>query len=486
MGRRDRTPALLLALVLLTSSGVAVAVTRTVPGTDIEIAAGGFVEGLGVIDTGGGPHQSPQATAALRIDAAVRRWAAHLELRGMAGGPFRSGEADVFNLRHMFQNASPALDFPEAYLTFREERLELRAGLQRFAFGKLDGIPPTDVVNPRDVHDPLLRDFEDAKIGVPSIFASYFPADWNAIDLSQIRLDLAYIPLTVPPRLPLTRERWFPPTIGDPGLGFPITLTTANDAPPVGFSTMGIMARAAGTWRAVDWDVYHYTGPETAPNATISAEVTSDLSQPQIPNAARAVLHQEHATIHMTGFDASTTLGSATLRAESAFFQNRHYLRPAIDLVNDVLGDSAASAAIIADLTAHQHATVPLGDLFVAADAVEWGVGIDYYLAGFLPLLQINQTVLLDHAPRLLIGRPDTRLTGVVRKAFWDDRFELDVRNAYAFETGSWLALPRLAYTVSDNLRVRLGYLVVGGSRNSLIGQYKRNDEVVLEARFSF
>jgi hypothetical protein len=474
--------------------------TADVGGHDVEMSAGGYLEGLGIVDTGGGPYQPPQATGAVRIDGTVQRWHAHMEMRAMAGGPFRNGEVNVFDLRHAFQDVSPSLDFSEAYLAWRGERVELRAGIQRFAFGKLDGVPPTDVVNPRDFHDPLVRDFEEAKIGVPALAASYFPSDWTAVALSHMRVDLAYVPLAVPPRLPLPRERWFPPTTNlseipiacaliPQDLGIPcddnapptiqFDLETENDAPPVAFSASGIVLRAAGTWAGVDWDVYHYTGPETAPNASLSAQLALDLT-------ARATLRQEHTTMHMTGFDVAATFGGATIRAESAFLQNRHYLRRADDLVTDITDNQQAIASIVAQLKDHGSATVPLGDLFVGANSVEWGVGVDYFIAGFLPLLQLNQTIVLDNTPRLLIGDPDTRVTGVVRRSFWQDRFELDLRSAYTFETGSWLVLPRLAYAVTDSLRVRLGYLALGGSRNSLIGQYKRNDEVILDARFSF
>jgi hypothetical protein len=37
-----------------------------------------------------------------------------------------------------------------------------------------------------------------------------------------------------------------------------------------------------------------------------------------------------------------------------------------------------------------------------------------------------------------------------------------------------------------NDLRVRLGYLAVGGSRNSLIGEFGNDDEVVMRMRYTF
>jgi hypothetical protein len=105
---------------------------------------------------------------------------------------------------------------------------------------------------------------------------------------------------------------------------------------------------------------------------------------------------------------------------------------------------------------------------------------------GFRPLVQLSQIIPTEHAPRLLIGDPDTRITAVVRKPIFQERVELEVRTVYSIESGGWFALPRVSYVPLDDLRLRVGYLAVGGHRESLIGQFKSNDEVVFDVRWSF
>src|SRR5262249_35902676 len=105
---------------------------------------------------------------------------------------------------------------------------------------------------------------------------------------------------------------------------------------------------------------------------------------------------------------------------------------------------------------------------------------------GFQPLLQLNQIVLLEAAPRLLIHDPETRLSTLLRRRFLRDRLELEVRANYAIERGAWFAFPRASYLVTDDLRVRLGYLEIGGTRKSIIGQSHDNAEVAVRARYSF
>jgi len=131
-------------------------------------------------------------------------------------------------------------------------------------------------------------------------------------------------------------------------------------------------------------------------------------------------------------------------------------------------------------------AAVPIGDLFPTLDAVEWGIGADYLIGGFTPLVQLNQIALLDRAPRLLIHDPETRPSATLRKKLLAERLELEVKGTYAIERQAWFVFPRASYLVTDDLRVRLGYLAIGGPRASLLGQFRKNDEVVLQARYSF
>src|SRR5206468_371324 len=116
----------------------------------------------------------------------------------------------------------------------RPARADLRLGIQKFAWGKLDGVPPTDVVNPRDFHDPLVEDFEERKIGIPALAGTYYPPDLPRLDLAELRATLVYVPLAVPPRLALREERWFPastvppsavvipPAVASNALGMPL------------------------------------------------------------------------------------------------------------------------------------------------------------------------------------------------------------------------------------------------------------------------
>ena len=485
------------------------AIPLTLPGTTTPVDVSGSVDGLAVVDTGGGPRQRPQALTELRFQAhPTRPLHLQLTLRGRAGGPFEGGQPGVMNFAYEFQNRTPSLEWNEAWAELRQGDFQLRAGIQKFAWGKLDGGPPTDVLTPRDLHDPLVRDFEESKIGIPAIQGTYYLPPVDALGLSELRATLVYVPFAVPSRVALVDERWFPPSV-DPTSEFrftaseaervfgaavpvriPVTLHTRNDRPARAFTDGGVALRLGGSWLGADWDLYHYTGPETGPDAELDVTVMGKLVTPTLVRApADLHLRQTSDTIHMTGFAGSAVLRGVTVRMESAFFVNRPYLRDSRDLFTP-----AALAAIpkkqrdhiLDQVLAGRRAQVPVGELFPDRDSVEWGIGADYLINGFVPLVQVNQVIFTDAGPSQLLANPDTRLLASLRRRFLQDALELEIRGLYEFERDAWFVMPRVSYRLGDHWRFRFGYLAIGGPSDSLLGQYHANDEFLLESKYFF
>ena len=128
-----------------------------------------------------------------------------------------------------------------------------------------------------------------------------------------------------------------------------------------------------------------------------------------------------------------------------------------------------------------------LGPLTHVSDTVEWGLGIDYLYEGWTPLVQVNQTYVRDY-PRvpLLISEVETRLLFVLRKSFFADRLDMELITMQGLAKGYTMSISRFTYELTDNLRIRLGYLVLAGSRQTIIGQYKSNDEGFVQLRYSY
>jgi hypothetical protein len=521
---RGRGGAVAVALALVVAPARVHAAEVTVPGTTARVQASGYADALAVA-TLGGPREHPGAITQLSLLGKISR-SLRLQMTtlGRVGGPFEGAHPGIMSFVHEFQNVSPSAELNEAWGEWRGGDLQVRAGIQKFAWGKLDGPPPTDVLTPRDLHDPLVRDYEESKIGIPAIDFTYYAPPIAALALSELRASLVYVPIAVPPRLPLLEERWFPPSVASTSavtvsqrhanealdaamipfnvaddVVVPVRFHTQNHRPPAQLDAGAIAFRLGGSVRNVDWDLYQYSGPETGADAELHSSVVCDKGKACFTPTGRINLHaptflrQRHDVIHMGGADASTVLGGLTVRAEIAGFLDRPYLRVASDLTSpEALGPEVPGIVenLFGDVTAKPprrgRAPVPLGPLFPKRNTIEWGIGGDYLIEGFLPLLQVNQIAFVDDGPRQLLANPDTRLLASLRRKFLQDTLELELRGVYAFERAAWFVYPRATYRWGDHWRFRVGYLGIGGPLDSVIGQYHANDEFTFEARYAF
>src|SRR5262249_18741263 len=89
----------------------------------------------------------------------------------------------------------------EAYLGFFAGPVDIRLGQQRIAWGSGEFFQPNDVINARDLRDPVLTDNELLRI--PQLVARV------DIDiLRKARVQLVFAPFFIPDRLPFFGENW--------------------------------------------------------------------------------------------------------------------------------------------------------------------------------------------------------------------------------------------------------------------------------------
>ncbi|MFA5655089.1 MAG: hypothetical protein WDA72_13365, partial [Desulfomonilia bacterium] len=132
------------------------------------------------------------------------------------------GNGLLFNeFNKIYQDKNPCVDVDEAYIDLYSSHADLRVGIQKFAWGRLDEINPTDNLNPEDFTQGIVADELERKIGVPAIKVNAYSEIAN--------VELAWIPWFVPYRLPTPEERWFPGVLKAPA--FIDTGTAAGTIP---------------------------------------------------------------------------------------------------------------------------------------------------------------------------------------------------------------------------------------------------------------
>jgi hypothetical protein len=496
---RPRSRASLVA-ALIAALGVAAGDASAAPPR-----VGGRLEGLGVVRL---DHPSRRQRPLARLDLYAEqtvtsslRW--KLATIGRWGGTLENASgAGLIDFGHTFQNVDPSLQLDEAWLEWLGESIDVKLGNQRFTWGRLDGIKPNDQLNPLRYYDPLITDENDMKIAVPSATVSYYlPRSWREHLPEESRITLVWQPIAVPWLFPEQDERWFPPAASPSGDLFIPDLVVESDGRPVQlcpclidveqqlenappparrFDNGNVGLRVSGRTRGVDWAAVFFDGFETTPAFTVPISLTIDgQSDGVLLGTAFTKLRPAYLRYQSLGADASAVFGGMTTRFEAAWRFRRPYARDVRRLADDVLESPESIDALLAGETV----TV---DAFARRDAVEWGIGGDYLVDGWLPLLELYQVIVLHNDTPLLIKDVDSRLTASVRKSWLADRLETELVGLWGIESGYELVRVEGTYAVTDAIEVRAGVLGIWGNAASLIGEFKKNSEAYARIRYSF
>ncbi|HEY8515377.1 MAG TPA: hypothetical protein VIS07_07680 [Candidatus Binatia bacterium] len=460
---------------------------------------GGRLEGLGVVRLDHpSPRQRPLARVDLWAEQAITprlRW--KLATTGRWGGTLEHATgAGLIDFGHSFQNVDPSLQLDEAWVEWLGDAFDVRVGNQRFTWGRLDGVKPNDLLNPLRYYDPFITDENDQKIAVPSLALSYYPrSSWRSLE--EPRVTLVWQPIAVPWLFPEQDERWFPPAAStDSSLSIDDLVVDGTQlcpclvdieqrlenapAPARRFDNGNVGLRISGRTRGVDWSAVFYDGYDPAASFTVPISLTIDgASDGVLHGTASTRLRPAYLRFQSLGVDASTVFGGLTTRFEAAWRFRRPYPRDVRRLSDDVLENPKAIEALLAGETVNV-------DAFARRDAVEWGIGADYLIDGWLPLIELYQIILLHNDTPLLIRDVDSRLAASLRKSWMSDRLETKLVGLWGIESGYELVRAEATYAVTDALELRAGVLGIWGNSFSLIGEFKKNSELYARIRYSF
>ena len=174
----------------------------------------------------------------------------------------------------------------EGYATYHLGQADLRIGKQIVAWGRADGINPTDNLTPHDFV-VLLPFEEDQRFGTAGLkLDSYLTADHT--------LTLFMTPFFEPSKIPL----------GDTG---GMVFTEDRPAPSLSNTEAGLKLNKTG--ESLDWSVSYFHGFDLLPDARVAGVVPAGM-----------VLELRHTMIDVFGADMACNFGKYGFRAEGAYF----------------------------------------------------------------------------------------------------------------------------------------------------------------------
>jgi hypothetical protein len=337
-------------------------------------------------------------------------------------GPLNDGDADG--------------DLREAYVDLRFGRLDVRAGRQIIAWGRADGINPTDVLSGQDFA-VLSPDDADRRLGTTSLRASYYlgGVSVTGVWLPELRGHEFVLPMP-PPGVAIVQndQRW-------PGDQW--------------------AARAEQTGRAIDWSVSYFRGRDMAPD--LGAVGGNDAP----------AIRLSHHPVRVYGADMAANIGRVGVRAEGAFVQTADSQGQ-----DPFTKNSYVFIVAGADRTFGGLLNVNVQYLF---RYVRDDPPLPAAAADFTSVIVAQQAIVNGQTQRAQHGA-----SWRVAYRWLHETLEAECAAAgYAEPAGATLR-PKVTYAVTDHWKAVAGAELFRGEAVSAFGLLRRNTGGYVEVRWSF
>ncbi len=401
----------------------------------------------------------------------------------------------------VYQDRNPSINFDEAYIDIYTDRADFRLGIQKFAWGRLDEINPTDNLNTQDLTEFAFPEQSVRKIGAPAFKADIYSDLFNT--------EIAWIPRYVPYRLPTPEERWFPPILKPPTVvhsssgDIPVTTHYEDiDLPAFKLSNSEIGIRISKYIKGWDTSISYFSGYDPTPLITGTTDITVELLDPssfktQIKTDAyvKPRLHR----LQVFGFDFTNTIGKFTLRGEFAYYAGKYYSRKTEDIMREEttkekqkeIMDKFMKNYFESGMKESRQVFHMNPDVEEKKNSMKYGLGLDYIRGDTNLSVQWIQEYIFDYDK----SRPvylnkngvDTTFTISIKQLYLQDTLEIGLDGMYGVEFRQYLLKPYVTYSFTDNLKGTIEARILQGRyTDSAIGQFRDNDEVYLSMRYSF
>ncbi|HKY19633.1 MAG TPA: hypothetical protein VJM31_00315 [Vicinamibacterales bacterium] len=334
------------------------------------------------------------------LELVERAWRFDIRDRGVRRPPF--------SLRH-------------AAVTLRRGPVAVDLGKQFIRWGKADILNPTDRFAPRD----FLEVTDDEFLAVTGARVQ--------LERGGHSIDLAWVPLFTPSRIPLAGRRWAPVA---PQILESVAIIDLGPAFP-GRSQYGARWNARGS--GYELSLSYFDGFNHLPHFTLQ----------QVSEQSLALLQRSYAPLQMAGVDAAVPLRWFAIKGEAAWLK---------------------TTSAVAD------------DLVLYVIQLERQSGELSLVGGYAGEHVAARRSALHFAPDRGLTRAFLGRVGYTFGPTSEMTFEAAVRQNL---DGVWLK-GQYSRALDAHWRWTLAGAAIGGEERDFIGQYRRNSHLLLTIRYSF
>ena len=353
-----------------------------------------------------------------------------------------------FDIRndHLINHNDLELNLRELYMDLYFDNYDLRVGKQQIVWGEADGLFITDIINPLDLREFILADFEDIRMGVNSIKAQVYWGD--------NRLETIWIPQFVPAKFSQPGEPWaFHTVLDEITSSIPDSLVMIDDIilPEKRLKNSEYGFRYSTRVRGYDLALSYFHTWDDYP-------IFQQIYHP-VPNPFIVSVIPGYDRYNIVGGTFSTNIGALVIRGEGALYRKRNFY--SVD-VSD--GDRVVRKDF-------------LNYLFGG----EWSPG-EMFISG-----QWIQEIILDYDALLVDDRVSTTVTLFLSQALVNETIKPEAFIMYNFTRKDYLGRFDVKLYPFDGMEIILAADILGGEKkNTLFSQFDKNDNAYVKIKYSF
>lgn len=327
----------------------------------------------------------------------------------------------------------------EGYANYHFGPSDLRIGKQIVAWGRADGINPTDNLTPHD-YNVLLPFEEDQRFGTTAL-------KWDAYLTTEETLTLFLTPFFEPSKIPL------PVSSGT-------LLTETKPASSLENTEGGLKLNKTG--ESLDWSISYFHGFDLLPDARVVGFVPAGL-----------VLELRHTMIDVFGADMAHNFGKFGFRAEAAYIltadrsgEDPTIKNPYLFYVFGV--DRTFMENLNLNLQWVGRSVQNYNDPETISDPILRGVAI--------------QNAIIDNQQ----DPASYGMTSRISDKWFNETLQGEVLLFINFRRTNAYIRPLITYSFTDQVKGTFGGEIYQGPDDSFFGLLKKNQGVFTEVQYSF
>lgn len=341
------------------------------------------------------------------------------------------------------QDQEAESELRDTFIDISNGGFDLRLGNQQIVWGEAVGLFFADVVNPKDLREFILPNFDQIRIPVWSADMEYYRAGNH--------LELVWIPWPKFNRLGVPGSEF---AFATPPLPSGVLIQYGDEKKPskkLENSEAGVrVSRSVDGW---DFAGFYLYGYDYFP--TLFRRINLDPGTGQITCA----FQPEYKRLNVFGLTFAKEIRDVILKGEFVFNKGKYFQ------VND-----------LADV-----------DGVVKKDFLDYLIGVDYTFFHKIDFnFQFMQRVIANHDNSMIDNRTSTSFSIWLKSGLLDNLLQPELFFVSSLDRQDWMLRPKISYIFRNKWTAALGVDIFEGKTNGTFGQFDNRDRAYIEVRRDF